>query len=173
MTIPKQMVACGECYCGCDDGPTKPGSFFHAGHDKRAESMLTRITYGNENSVAVRVVDAGYGPGGKNLTEEYKKMLAAEGGDRMDYFALQSLNEMVGKPGIAEAVVFLGKPGTPSAPSKTPGGHPQPEKSSILEIPLLGTVVAQGFAKSLTDAEKEIVQARFKGRPSMWLNSSA
>lgn len=170
MTDAKDVVPSGQCHCGCN-APTKDGSFFLAGHDKKAESMLTKLKYGVENSVALRLADEGYGPGGKNLLAEYNKLVAASGSGRMEYFSLQSLNEMASKTGIAEAVVFTGPPGAPSAPTKTPGGDPQPEKSSFLEVPFLGSVVAQGFAKTLSKKEKEIVEARFKGKPSMWLSN--
>ena len=166
----KNVFPSGQCQCGCN-APTKEGSFFLAGHDKKAESMLTKIKYGMENSVALRLADEGYGPGGKNLLAEYNKLGAASASGRMEYFSLQSLNEMAGKTGIAEAVVFTGPPGMSSAPSKTPSGDPQPEKSSFLEVPFLGSVVAQGFAKTLSKKEKEIVAARFKGRPSMWMSN--
>jgi len=158
----------GKCWCGCNV-PTKEGSFFHAGHDKRAESMLTRLKFGPENAIAHRLADAGYGPGGKNLLAEYQR---AESADHLAFFAIQSLNDMSSKPGIAEAVVFTAPDGVPSMPNPTPGGDPQPKKTSILEVPQRGSVVAQGFPRPLSQSEKDVVQARFPGRQVMWLANS-
>lgn len=160
----------GKCQCGCD-APTKDGSIFLAGHDKKAESMLTKLKYGMANSVALRLVDEGYGPGGKNLLAAYNTFLAAQSAGRVEFLTFQSLQEMASKPGIVEAVVFTGPPDA-SWPSKTPSGDPQPEKSSLLQVPQLASFVAQGFAKPLTQKQKEIVHARFKGRAFMWLSNS-
>ena len=166
----RNVAPTGQCHCGCN-AETKDGSFFLAGHDKKAESMLTKIKYGAENSVALRLAHEGYGPGGKNLLAEYNKLMAASASGRMEYSALQSLNEMAGKTGIAEAVVVVGPPGKSWEPRRAPGGQPQPEKTSVLEVPFLGTVVAQGFAKTLSKKEKEVVDGRFQGRQSMWLSN--
>jgi hypothetical protein len=161
----------GACFCGCG-AETRKDSFFLAGHDKKAESMLTKIKYGEDDSVAYRLVDEGYGPDGKNLLEEYTAQQKALAADRMEYSALVSLNEMASKPGIVEAVVFTAPVGVPWEPTKTPAGDPQPAKTSSLQVPFRGTVVAQGFTRVLTDKEKEIVQARFKGRSWMWITTS-
>jgi hypothetical protein len=95
----------------------------------------------------------------------------AEAGDLMDYFALQSLNDMASNLGIAEAVVLLGKrrpwpeQDAGRAPAarevEHPGDSHARRPSSRRDSP-----------KSLTDAEKEVVQARFNGRAFMWLRNS-
>lgn len=57
----------GECYCGC--GTKIPRTrFFVATHDRKAESMLIKLRFG---SIADFVAQLGYGPGRKNLTEEF------------------------------------------------------------------------------------------------------
>jgi hypothetical protein len=54
----------GLCFCDCGE-PTKPGSYFNQGHDKRVEQLLNRIE--KAGSIVERLVLAGYGPGGKSL----------------------------------------------------------------------------------------------------------
>lgn len=57
----------GECYCGC--GTKIPRTrFFVATHDRKAESMLIKMRYGG---IADFVAQHGYGPGRKNLTDEF------------------------------------------------------------------------------------------------------
>lgn len=164
-----QVKPVGECFCGCDTKPTE-GNFFVSGHDKKAEGFLKRLLYGDENSVAKWLVDAGYGPGGKNLHDEFQALQASNAKDRMEFFALQSLNEMSRKPSVVEAVVFIGPAGTSWKPAKSPHGDPQPLRSSVLDIPQRGSIVAQGFDHPLTEREKKIVTTRFKGFTSMWLS---
>ncbi|HEY1695181.1 MAG TPA: hypothetical protein VGG39_23595 [Polyangiaceae bacterium] len=163
--------ATGECFCGCGT-KVNEGIYFAPGHDKKAEGMLTRLQYGEENPVLLRLIAAGYGPGKKNLSEAHSAMMHATAAGKLDHFALVSLNDMARQHGVAEAVVFTGEAGKPWEPAKKPGGNPQPLRSSTLDVPFLGTVVAQGFGTTLTDEEKAIVQARFKGRAHMWLSNS-
>ncbi|MBN6034068.1 hypothetical protein [Amycolatopsis sp. 195334CR] len=56
----------GWCYCGCGS-EIAPGAFFRQGHDKKADADLNAIHHGD--TVAQRIVDRGYGPGGVNLHE--------------------------------------------------------------------------------------------------------
>jgi len=68
MTIPKKrLMPTGECWCGCGE-QTPVGSFFKQGHDKRAEARLIRLVYG---SVAGFLDAYGFGPGGRNLRQEW------------------------------------------------------------------------------------------------------
>lgn len=96
--------------------------------------MRAGTSCARRGSVALRLADEGYGPGGKNLLAEYNKMLAAQSAGRIEFLAFQSLQEMAGKPGIAEAVVFTGPPDA-IWPSKIPGGAPQPEKTRFCRSP--------------------------------------
>src|SRR5688572_8559134 len=57
----------GKCWCGCGTDTGKE-RYFAAGHDKRAESLLLKILYGTENTVAAFVADYGFGPD-KSLTD--------------------------------------------------------------------------------------------------------
>ena len=57
----------GQCFCGCGAEVGK-GSFFKTGHDKKAEGDMNAIHH--DDSVVKRMIDRGYGPGGKNLHEE-------------------------------------------------------------------------------------------------------
>jgi hypothetical protein len=52
----------GECWCGCG-ADTPRGSFFAAGHDKRAESAVILTEFGG---VAEFLDHFGYGPSGKS-----------------------------------------------------------------------------------------------------------
>ena len=65
-----ELVSTGKCWCGCET-PVPDGSFFARGHDKAAESMLTKLEYGPQHPVAARLAASGYGGhGGKNLKAE-------------------------------------------------------------------------------------------------------
>ena len=66
----EEPIPTDKCFCGC--GGTTKNTFFVIGHDKRADAMLNKLKYGLESSVARRLVAEGYGPGGKNLFEEYE-----------------------------------------------------------------------------------------------------
>ncbi len=66
----KGLVLTGFCYCGCG-GATGRRAFFVPGHDRKAETAVIRLEYGD---VARFLVEHGYGPGGKNPTEELEKM---------------------------------------------------------------------------------------------------
>jgi hypothetical protein len=57
----------GTCYCGCGEA-TK--GHFAPGHDARAASMLEMLI--GHGDTAERLLQAGYGPGGKNLTKAAK-----------------------------------------------------------------------------------------------------
>jgi hypothetical protein len=54
----------GKCWCDCGGSP-KPGSYFLAGHDKRAEAYLAAIE--ESESIADRLASNGFVPGGKGL----------------------------------------------------------------------------------------------------------
>jgi hypothetical protein len=61
----------GTCWCGC--GETVPkDSYFSRGHDKAAESMLKKLIYGPEDTIARFLVAHGYGGTGKNLKADYE-----------------------------------------------------------------------------------------------------
>lgn len=59
----------GECWCGCST-PTPVGSFFAAGHDKAAESVVIVTQYGG---VPEFLVAHGFGPTGKNAKKELEQ----------------------------------------------------------------------------------------------------
>jgi hypothetical protein len=68
----------GRCFCGC--GAEVPeDSFFSRGHDKAAEAMLTKMSFGVKDSVARRLAAGGYGPraGDRNLSREFVKFQQA------------------------------------------------------------------------------------------------
>ena len=71
----KRLLPTGKCWCGC--GADVPiGSFFCSGHDRRAESNVIAIEYGG---VVGFLAQHGYGPDGKNPTEEFTKYLKGKG----------------------------------------------------------------------------------------------
>lgn len=65
----------GECWCGCDEA-TSRGAFFKTGHDRRAVSYVLEILH--KGSIAQFLLDKGYGPSGKNPTEELEKLRERE-----------------------------------------------------------------------------------------------
>jgi hypothetical protein len=58
----------GVCWCGCGT-EVATRSFFSAGHDRKAESMLAALQYG---SLADMLAAHGYGPGRVSLHDEYQ-----------------------------------------------------------------------------------------------------
>jgi hypothetical protein len=54
-----KLLPTGHCWCGCGDSNLALGSFFSAGHDKRAESKVIIEVFG---SVPRFLVAFGYGP---------------------------------------------------------------------------------------------------------------
>ena len=68
------LLLTGRCYCGCG-AKTGRRSFFAAGHDRKAETAVIKVEYGG---VAEFLVAMGYGPGGKNATEELEKLRERE-----------------------------------------------------------------------------------------------
>ncbi|HUX48130.1 MAG TPA: hypothetical protein VMV76_02985 [Dehalococcoidia bacterium] len=68
----KRLLPTGKCWCGCGEDVPR-GSFFLAGHDRRAESAVILVEYG---SVVEFLAEHGYAPGGKNpqaALEAYRK----------------------------------------------------------------------------------------------------
>lgn len=63
MNAPKTGTC--TCYCGCGCG-RQTGGHFAPGHDARAAAWLDKLDPG-PSSIAVRVLLADYGPGGRNL----------------------------------------------------------------------------------------------------------
>ena len=61
----------GTCWCGCGESVPKD-SYFSRGHDKAAESMLKKLMYGPQDTIARFLAAHGYGGNGKNLKSEYE-----------------------------------------------------------------------------------------------------
>lgn len=59
----------GECWCGCGRS-VSIGAFFVQGHDKVGESAVVKTIYGD---VPTLLLEHGFGPGGKNATEELRR----------------------------------------------------------------------------------------------------
>jgi hypothetical protein len=71
----KRLLPTGKCWCGCDKDVPR-GSFFLAGHDRRAESAVIQIKYGS----VVEFLDAyGYTPDGKGLQADFAAYLKKKG----------------------------------------------------------------------------------------------
>jgi hypothetical protein len=64
-----EHIPTGKCWCGCGAG-TSIGAFFAPGHDKIAEAAVVKVEYGDVPNL---LVEHGYGPGGKNASEELDK----------------------------------------------------------------------------------------------------
>ena len=67
--MPDRLIPDGKCWCGCG-GDATIGKFFLPTHDRKAESMVIKMHYG---SIAHFLNALGYGPGGKNLSDEYDR----------------------------------------------------------------------------------------------------
>ena len=65
----KRLLPTGTCWCGCGH-ETAIGSFFRAGHDKKAEAAVIHREYGG---VANFLAAHGYGPDGKNPRRESER----------------------------------------------------------------------------------------------------
>lgn len=64
-----RLLPTGDCWCGCGV-EARRGSFFAQGHDKTAESAVIMVEYGG---VPEFLRAHGFGPGGRNPTEELKR----------------------------------------------------------------------------------------------------
>ena len=64
----ERVLPMGECWCGCGT-EVSVRSFFAAGHDRRAESMLAALEYG---SLADMLAAHGYGPGRTSLYDAFQ-----------------------------------------------------------------------------------------------------
>lgn len=71
MATSERLMPTGFCWCGCGQETKRLGSFFVSTHDRKAEAAILEIHH--QGSIAQFLVDMGYGPGGKNLSEELKK----------------------------------------------------------------------------------------------------
>lgn len=69
------VLPTGECWCGCG-AETSIGAFFVSGHDKRAESAVVKVEYGDVPSLLDK---HGYGPGKRNASEALQKYQEAGG----------------------------------------------------------------------------------------------
>ncbi len=92
---------------------------------------------------------------------------------RLETLAMVSLNEMAGKTGISLAGVFTAGPDVPWEPNPKPDGGPVPMVTSVLQVPMLGTIVAQGFTRDLNSEDRAVVERRFPGRTATWLTKAA
>jgi len=64
----QRLLPTGECWCGCNQ-ETGVGSFFLPGHDKFAESGVILMKFGG---VPELLVHHGYGPGDRNLRQDFE-----------------------------------------------------------------------------------------------------
>jgi hypothetical protein len=64
-----RLLPTGDCWCGCG-AEARRGSFFAPGHDKTAESAVIMVEYGG---VPEFLKAHGFGPGGRNPTEELER----------------------------------------------------------------------------------------------------
>lgn len=69
-------VPTGQCWCGCGQSVGE-GAFFSPGHDRRAEAAVLDLEYGGR--VAALLAAHGYGPDGKNATDELRKYRQRDG----------------------------------------------------------------------------------------------
>ena len=70
----RNLVLTGRCQCGCDQVVGRR-SVFAPGHDRKAETAVIRVEYGG---IVEFLTAHGYGPSGKNPTEELEKLRERE-----------------------------------------------------------------------------------------------
>lgn len=145
----------------------------HGAHDDRCSHDIITAAY----VTADRAGDAPQLPGLLQATakrfyvpypgaDEFTPTPAEE---KLERLALVSLAEMTNRPQVACGVVFASGPGPREFPRSNPGDRgPQPFASNILEAPMIGNVVCQGFTTTLTEQEKAFVEARFPGQLATW-----
>jgi hypothetical protein len=137
----------------------------------RNERFELRLTA--EESRELRVLATETGMSGADylrqlLRQTWAKEKRRSDQQKLETLAFVTLNEMTSRPGIASVAVFTSPPGASRLPGSRLDAGPQPAASSILEVPMLGTVVAQAFTWSLSDHEKALVEARFPGQLATW-----
>jgi hypothetical protein len=94
--------------------------------------------------------------------------------EKLERLAIVSLAEMTGRAGIACAVVFTTPFGASHMPGVVDGDRgPSPRASNVLEAPMIGNVVCQGFSFSLSDDERAHVEKRFPNQTPTWSFSPA
>ena len=69
------ILPTGYCFCGCGDTASR-GAYFIAGHDRRVDKWLNEMLHGN---TVGRLINHGYGPGGKSLHDAHKQWKQAQG----------------------------------------------------------------------------------------------
>jgi hypothetical protein len=105
------------------------------------------------------------------LRKHWNETAAATNRAKMEALVLGSLTDMTGRAGIGCAVAISSSPGEHFMPLASPDGGPQPVVTNVLQAPMLGNIVTQGFAVVLSDREREQVEARFPGQMATWLFS--
>jgi len=89
--------------------------------------------------------------------------------EKLEQLVLGSLADLTTRAKIRCAAAFASPPGARYMPRIVVGDiAPQPKLSNILEAPMIGNVVCQGFERDLTEEEKAAVEARFPGQKVMW-----
>lgn len=91
---------------------------------------------------------------------------------KLEHLAFVELNQMANKPGIRSAIVFTGPTPLSTVPNATADAGPQPAKSSVLQAPTIGNVVAFGFNRPVGGDEARIVEARMPWMIATWLHNS-
>jgi len=148
---------------------TVKGPYMNA---ERSERFELRLTQTEAKMLRTMATDAGMSAADflrRLLQQAWGEQRRRYDAQRLETLAMVSLNEMASRGGISLAVVFTAGPDVPWEPSKKRDGGPQPKTTSTLEVPMLGSIVTQGFANGLSSEQRAVVEARFPGRTTTWL----
>jgi hypothetical protein len=140
----------------------------------RAERFELRL--GKDEASMLRTLSRDAGLSGADLLRQllrkhWNEVSAATNRAKMETLVFGSLTEMTGRPGIGCAVAISSAPGERYMPLAHPDVGPQPVVTNVLQAPMLGNIVTQGFTRVLADQEREQVEARFPGQLATWLFS--
>jgi len=136
--------------------------------DTRPERFELRLS--EAEAAILRSLAAGAGVSAADYLRQRIRAAWTESRAKLEHLAIVSLNEMVARKQVACGVAFVSPPGLDPMPRKLKGDvAPQPVASSVLQAPMVGNVVTQGFDRTLSEAEKTAVAARFPGQLATWM----
>jgi hypothetical protein len=141
----------------------------------RAERFELRLTSSEAGMLKALAKDAGLSAADlfrQLLRKRWDEVMTATNHAKMERLAFGSLTDMAGRQGVSCAAAFCSEPGHRYMPLRRPDNGPQPLMSNVLEAPMLGNIVTQGFAMVLTEADRQLVEARFPGQTATWLFAS-
>lgn len=137
---------------------------------ERSERFELRLTQAEAKMLRTMAIDAGVSGADflrRQIQQTWGEQRRRYDAQRLETLAMVSLTEMAKRSRLA--VVFVAGPDVLSEPSKKRDRGPQPKATSTLQVPMLGSIVAQSFGIELTAEQRSVVEARFAGRTATWL----